>query len=74
MSDLTEEEKKQLQTDWAKDMPLLVAHLLGGRYGFETPEDSRLSPRLKPMEQRVTEAISVAKEINRQLLQELKAL
>lgn len=68
MSDLTEAERKELQDHWAKDMPLLVAHLLGGRYGFEHSDETR------PIERRVAEAIIVAKEINRQLLQELKAL
>jgi hypothetical protein len=67
MATLTEEQKKELQDHWANDMPLLVAHLLGGRYGFEDNYPDSL-------EQKVSCAIIVAKEITRQLLQELETL
>jgi hypothetical protein len=47
-----------------KDEALLVAHLLGGRYGFEHDE----AGNAVPMETRVANAIKVAREIRRQLL------
>jgi hypothetical protein len=43
------------------DEPLLVAHLLGGRYGLEKVEDEGT------MQQKVAYAIQVAREIRRQL-------
>jgi hypothetical protein len=43
-----------------KDEALLVAHLLGGRYGFRL----RIG---QTMEERVSEAIKVSREIRRQL-------
>jgi hypothetical protein len=43
-----------------KDEALLVAHLLGGRYGFEPRREQSLM-------ERVAEAINVAREIRRQL-------
>jgi hypothetical protein len=43
------------------DEPLLVAHLLGGRYGLEKVEDEGT------MQEKVAYAIKVAREIRKQL-------
>jgi hypothetical protein len=45
------------------DEPLLVAHLLGGRYGLEKVEDEGT------MQEKVAYAIKVAREIRRQLVE-----
>jgi hypothetical protein len=54
--------EKKMKLPPYKDEALLVAHLLGGRYGFEHDDAREIT-----MEQRVGEAIKVAREIRRQL-------
>lgn len=57
------------EEDWNE--ALLVAHLLGGRYGFEDempiPDDAPEEKKDEVIKNRVSQAIKVAKEIQRQL-------
>jgi hypothetical protein len=50
-----------------KDEALLVAHLLGGRYGWEKNEDFDEEIPNEQIKEQVSTAIRVAREIRKQL-------
>lgn len=62
-------EKCKMKLPKYKDEALLVAHLLGGRYGWENNEDYSENPPDEVIKAQVAVAIRVAREIRKQLLE-----